>query len=145
MVALLVAAALSGCADDDGDDGAGDAAGDGAGLMDGDDMGGDGMERQVVQVTVSAEGIYPANPSLAPARLEVPANATVELTYINNDPNPVVVHDWFVEGIGAQTAQLGSGESTTISFETGAPGEFAYWCAVGDHRSAGMEGVLVVA
>lgn len=138
MVLLLIAATVSGClGDDDADE-----------PMDEPTMTDepDGNMTQTVQITIRAAGTYPVNPVLDPAQIEVPAGATVELTYINEDSNPFVLHDWFLPASGAQTDTIASGESTSITFTAPAePGEYPYWCAVGDHRSAGMEGVMVVA
>ena len=43
------------------------------------------------------------------------------------------------------SATIAPGESTTLEFAVDLPpGEYPYWCAVGNHREMGMEGTMVV-
>lgn len=103
------------------------------------------MTPEPVALEASAEGLYPANPTLSPATIRVPANSTVTLTFTNNDANRIVMHNWVLEGVeGAATDNVANGESTQMNFTAPAPGEYAFFCAIGDHRSRGMEGVLTV-
>lgn len=97
-----------------------------------------------MEVIVSSEGFYPANPTFSPAEITVPTNATIVLTFENNDLNPLGKHDWFLERVGAQTDLIDQGETTEIMFKAPAPGDYAYFCAVNGHRDRGMEGVLHV-
>jgi plastocyanin len=99
-----------------------------------------------VSLKVSAEGLYPANPSLSPAELTVAPGAMVTLAFTNNDPNPAVNHDWHLDdGNNTKTQSVASGKSSTVTFM--APmkaGDYAYYCDIGNHRMLGMEGVLHV-
>ncbi len=171
LVLLLLSAALSGCTDDDDShgDGCEDAAdhdachaemeGGGSGGMGGGGSGSGssggsgnaggndtGVEepRQVVQVTISWNGAYQVNGAYDQSTLTVPANSTVELTFINNDP--AFGHDFVVEDIeGAATAVLGaSGGQETITFDVGAPADLKFYCSVPGHRNGGMEGDFIV-
>ncbi len=99
-----------------------------------------------VSVQVTLTGAYPLNIAYAPARIEVPAGSNVTLTFRNTDTNPLISHDWALEGFEdiAQTATIGQGESATITFLAPPAGEYAFYCSVPGHRSNGMEGVFVV-
>lgn len=99
-----------------------------------------------VSLKVSTSGVYPINPGFEQKTLEATEGANVTVDFTNADPNPVTMHDWVVEGVtGAATEQVGSGESSTVSFLAPKAGEYKYYCSVGDHRARGMEGTLTVA
>lgn len=102
-------------------------------------------EVPAVTLTVATSGIYPINPGFAQAALEAVENANVTVEFTNADPNPVVAHDWVLEGVdGAATEAVGSGESSTVTFVAPAAGEYAFFCSVGNHRQLGMEGTFTV-
>jgi len=68
---------------------------------------------------------------------------TVRITLVNGDGMP---HDIYIEGLGIQSAMvIALGDQTVLEFFVTDPGEFVYYCSVPGHRSAGMEGTLVVA
>ena len=164
VLALLMTA---GCSDKGGDDGDGDAdagangsvsggAGAGAGASGsgsqssgggtGGAGGGAGASQQEVTLEVATSGVYPANPGFDPATASVPSGALVHATFTNADPAALVVqHNWVVEGIeGASSDSIGQGEESSFDFTAPAPGEYAFYCSIGDHRDRGMEGTLTV-
>jgi len=53
-------------------------------------------------------------------------------------------HDWVVEGEGIATDTIESGKSGTVEFAINTPGEYDTSCSVGDHKSRGMVGKLIV-
>jgi nitrite reductase (NO-forming) len=68
---------------------------------------------------------------------------TVRITLINGDGMP---HDIYIENLGVQSAMvIALGDQTVVEFNVTDSGEFVYFCSVPGHRSAGMEGTLVVA
>jgi Cu+-exporting ATPase len=75
------------------------------------------------------------------SRIEIPAGATVLLTFTNEDP---VVHDWVVEGLANVEAPARPGQTQQIRFRIDRPGDYTYECAVPGHAAAGMTGTLVV-
>lgn len=96
-------------------------------------------------ITISATGTYPFNPALTPARFEVPSGTMLTVTFTNSDNNPFVGHDVKFSGVDEQTPQISNGESTELVFLVDlAPGEYPFWCTIGNHREQGMEGVMVV-
>ncbi len=96
-------------------------------------------------LSIAAVGAYPFNPALDPPRFEVKAGSTVSITYTNDDMNPLVGHDLRISGVDEQTPNLANGESAELTFVVDLePGEYPYWCTIGNHREQGMEGVMVV-
>lgn len=64
---------------------------------------------------------------------------TIELTN-----EPAMPHDVVIEELdNTQVAVAGPGETATGTVEL-EPGEYTFYCSVGGHRGAGMEGTLVV-
>lgn len=53
-------------------------------------------------------------------------------------------HDWVVDEFNAATAQVNSGDSTSVTFVADQTGSFEYYCSVGNHRQLGMVGTLIV-
>jgi P-type Cu+ transporter len=74
-------------------------------------------------------------------RIEVPAGATVLLTFTNEDP---VVHDWMVEGLANVEAPARPGQTQQVRFRIDQPGDYTYICTMPGHAEAGMTGTLVV-
>jgi nitrite reductase (NO-forming) len=73
--------------------------------------------------------------------LVVPANSEITINLTNNG---VAVHNMHIEELGVASPDLAGGESATFTFNSGAPGEYEYFCAVPGHREAGMVGKLIV-
>ena len=146
LVALLMASlALAGCTDGGDDTGAPDGEGPGAPVDDGQDPVDVPDDAPTMSVDVDAAGTYPFNPVLDPPTIEVAAGTFLTVVFTNRDQNPFVGHDIRFSGVEEQTPVLSNGESTELSFLVDLePGEYPYWCAVGNHREQGMEGVLVV-
>lgn len=140
LLLAILPLALAGCASDDADDGAPPA--DATPTTTAPTANG-----TVAPVTlhVATSGTYPVNPGFSPAKLEAPAGATVTVEFVNEDANAVAPHNWVLEGVdGAATDAIGSGETAMATFTAPAPGEYTYFCAVGDHRARGMVGTFVV-
>lgn len=101
----------------------------------------------VVERTIVAEDVLPHDPpqnySYDPARVDVPVNATVELTLVSHPMN-LLDHDVRIGDRGVQSRAIPPGESLTLTFNVTKPGPSVFWCTIGDHRERGMEGALVV-
>lgn len=75
---------------------------------------------------------------------ELQANVgdTVAITLVNNDGRS---HDIVIDEFNAATPIFGQrGQEETIQFTIDQAGSFYYYCSVGSHRQAGMEGQLIV-
>lgn len=153
MLALVM---LGGCFGDD-DETPGDGDGTGTGTGTGTGSGGtggtggtggngdDNVTRETVQVTITWEGAYLVNGEYTSDTVRVPANSTVELTFENDEVNPVMAHDVVVSGIeGASTDVIDPGEDTMVTFDVDGPVETKFFCSVPGHRDNGMEGDFIV-
>ena len=117
LLAVLLAALFAGCgSDDDGNDG--------------ESAGGESVE------LVATEFAFD------PADVSVDAAGETTFTLSNEGEFPYALE---IEGNGIEeeTAELGPGESASLTVEL-EPGEYELYCPVGDHRDRGMEGTLVV-
>lgn len=78
---------------------------------------------------------------LEPSSLTLKAGEKVSLTFVPED----AVHNFVIEGTDIATEVIPGGEETTIEFTAPEePGEYTYYCSVGNHRAQGMEGTLIV-
>jgi heme/copper-type cytochrome/quinol oxidase subunit 2 len=53
-------------------------------------------------------------------------------------------HDFVIDELNAKTDRVNSGGSTSVEFVADKAGTFSYYCSVGKHRAAGMEGTFIV-
>ena len=72
--------------------------------------------------------------------ITIPANTDVVVNAINVGSAP---HSFVVEGQGIGTAQLGGGQSESVTINL-PPGTYTYICDVPGHKEAGMVGTLTV-
>lgn len=154
---LAVVVALSGCVSNPpggqpsgnttAPGGTGGSGGSGGAGGSGNNTGGGNATGALVELAVSTSGQYPVNPGFDPATLSAPAGRTIHLTFTNADTLPLPIsHDWVLDGVdGAATETVDNGASTEVTFAAPPPGEYTYFCSVGDHRARGMEGTLTVA
>jgi plastocyanin len=133
ITALLLATALiAGCGDDDDES----AATPEATAEATQESGGGGGGGEQVEVSSPADGALKFDQS----ELTAPAG---EVTFTYSNPSQVP-HAFEVEGNGVEeeTETITEGEdSVTVQLEAG---EYVYYCPVGSHRQAGMEGTLTV-
>ncbi len=142
VLALAVMVGLAGCGGEGDDDGGSPYVE----PTEGDDEESAAQAPGPVKLTVRTTGTHPVDPGFDTDRIEVAAGATVELTLVNGDANPTVPPDLVVEGVdGAATQQISPGDETTVTFTAPMePGEWPFYCSLGNHRELGMEGVFVV-
>jgi plastocyanin len=135
ITALLLATALiAGCGDDDDDESAATPEPTAEATQEAGGGGGGGGE--TVEVSSPADGSL----EFDQAELTAPAG---EVTFNYSNPSQVP-HAFEVEGNGVEeeTETFTEGEdSITVQLE---PGEYVFYCPVGSHRQAGMEGTLTV-
>ncbi len=149
ILAAALMVALAGCSDDSPTNAKDDADAHGsdgsAGTGSSGDMGGNVSVENVSTVTVSAVGAYPVSPAFDPEAIEVDAGSMLEVTFKNEDDNPVISHNWVFEPTGEASETIDPGETTVMQLRVPTePGDYAYFCSIGDHRERGMEGMLRV-
>jgi len=54
------------------------------------------------------------------------------------------IHDWTIDEFNAKTKAVSEGVTTEVEFVASQKGTFEYYCSVGNHRSLGMKGNLIV-
>jgi plastocyanin len=145
ILAMLLATgmlAAAGCGDDDDDGGGGGAAEstpaetptpepteDSGG-------GGGGGGGEALTLTADPGGAI----SWEPAELSAPAGE-VSIELVNESSVPHAVE---VEGNGVEEeSETVTGANTTLTVDL-EPGEYVFYCPVGNHRAGGMEGTLTV-
>jgi plastocyanin len=131
---VLAAALLGGCGGDDDEEPAATPEATAEQTQEpADDGGGGGGE--TVEVASPEDGGL----SFEPAELTAPAGK-VTFTYSNPSQVP---HAFDIEDVeGGETDTITQGEaSVTVQLEAG---EYTFYCPVGNHRDAGMEGTLTV-
>ncbi len=72
-----------------------------------------------------------------PSTITVAKGQIVKLTITSTD----ISHTFTIDELGINVA-VGSGQTVTKEFIVEEAGTFAFYCAVGNHRSAGMEGTF---
>jgi plastocyanin len=94
-----------------------------------------GSEAEVKEITVRSEGF-----DFIPSEIRVREGDTIRLTYENTGG----FHDWVLDEFDAETERLTGGSSETIEFVADEPGEYEFYCSVGNHRARGMLGTFIV-
>ncbi len=139
MIALMLAlmVAISGCTSPDVDEGAEE------GDEEDDETPPEPAPPEPMELAVSTAGNYPVDPGFDPGQLEVVAGANVTVVLTNEDL--LAPHAWEVEGVsGSQSDTAEPGEMTSVTFTAPEPGEYEFFCPVGNHRDLGQVGTLTV-
>ena len=155
LAALLAVLALAaaGCGDDDSDDG-GDSGGSGSGgeaRESGGSYGNSGGGDEKTDTNAASGGApagalrLVADPSGAlkfdKTRLETkPGKVAIVLANPSDVPHAIEVEG---NGVEAEGETVGKGGVSKVAVEL-EPGEYEYYCPVGNHKDAGMEGTLTV-
>jgi plastocyanin len=74
-----------------------------------------------------------------PDEIEVAAGEDVAIVLTSTD----ILHDFTIDELDAHVAADG-GETATGGLRADEPGRYTFYCTVAGHRSAGMEGTLIV-
>jgi plastocyanin len=136
ILALLLSAGVllaAGCGDDEDEGGGGGAASTPEATEDSSGGGGGG---EALTLTADPGGAI----SWEPGSLSAPAGSvTIKLVNESDTPHAVEVEG---NGVEEETETVTGGETElTVDLE---PGEYTYYCPVGQHRQQGMEGTLTV-
>ncbi|MBI2593960.1 cupredoxin domain-containing protein [Candidatus Daviesbacteria bacterium] len=93
------------------------------------------MTKQVKEFSVTGSSF-----KFEPAEVKVNKGDTVKITFVNAGG----FHDFNIEGYDVKTKQGNGPSEETVTFVASKAGEFPFYCSVGQHRSKGMEGKLIV-
>ena len=75
-----------------------------------------------------------------PNEIRIKAGEKVKITLNSVD----MMHDFVIDELNVRTPIIKSGETTSIEFSVEEPGEYEFYCSVGQHRANGMFGKLIV-
>jgi plastocyanin/mono/diheme cytochrome c family protein len=73
--------------------------------------------------------------------LHVPANTEITINLVNNGAS---THTFDIVELGVDSGEYASGQTGSVTFNTGEPGTYQYYCAIPGHKEAGMVGTLIV-
>ncbi|HYN49283.1 MAG TPA: plastocyanin/azurin family copper-binding protein [Thermoleophilaceae bacterium] len=133
-VCLLLA---SGCGDDSNDDSGGGSSGGGGTAYGGKkDSGGASASKQL-KLTADPGGALKFDKTTLESK---PGKVTVVLDNPSSVPHAIEVEG---EGLEEEGKTVGKGGVSKVTVDLKA-GEYEYYCPVGNHQAAGMEGTLTV-
>ena len=75
-----------------------------------------------------------------PNEIRVKAGEKVKITFKNIEG----FHDLIIDDLGVKTKQIRDGEVDVVEFTPTLPGSYEFYCSIGNHRSMGMKGILIV-
>ena len=81
-----------------------------------------------------------ANFKFSETEIRVKKGAKVKIVLNVKD----MMHDWVVDEFNARTEQVAAGKTASVEFVADKAGTFEYYCSVGNHRTKGMVGKLIV-
>jgi plastocyanin len=55
-----------------------------------------------------------------------------------------LMHDFVIDELNVRAPITQGGSSSTVTFTPTTPGEYEFYCSVGNHRAQGMVGTLIV-
>lgn len=90
--------------------------------------------------TVKVFSIIGQNFSFTPSLIKVKKGDKVKIIFENTSG----FHDFKIDAYGVATPQTQSPSTEVLEFTANKTGSFEYYCSVGNHRSMGMKGTLVV-
>lgn len=136
--AALAAGTLAACGDDDEDDGSASGGGDTAAQTTGGGATAGGATTRLTSIAEERDG-------LRFDRSELSARAGSVTITLDNPSGNQLPHAFEVEGNGVEeeTATIEPGARASVTVDLRA-GRYVFYCPVGDHRAAGMEGTLTV-
>ena len=75
-----------------------------------------------------------------PNEIRVKAGEKVKITFKNIEG----FHDLIIDDLSVKTKQIRDGEVDVVEFTPTLPGSYEFYCSIGNHRSMGMKGILIV-
>lgn len=98
-------------------------------------MNDDAMMEEGIQIEVEGGSFY-----FEPNEITVEAGQPVTIMLNSVD----MMHDFVIDELDVATEVVPGGESTSVTFTPTEPGEYEFYCSVGNHRALGMVGTLIV-
>ena len=73
--------------------------------------------------------------------ITVPANTEITINLVNSG---ALTHSFDIDELNVHSGDYAAGQSGTVTFNSGAPGEYEFYCAIPGHRESGMAGKIIV-
>jgi nitrite reductase (NO-forming) len=73
--------------------------------------------------------------------LTLPANSEITINLKNSG---AATHNFNIDELDVHSGDYAGGQTGTVTFKTGAPGEFSFYCNIPGHKEAGMIGKVTV-
>lgn len=139
LVSTLVACLMlaPGCGDDSNDESGGGSSGGGGGAYGGKKDSGGASASNQLKLTADPGGALKFDKTTLESK---PGKATVVLDNPSSVPHAIEVEG---EGLEEEGKTVGKGGVSKVTVDLKA-GEYEYYCPVGNHKDAGMEGTLTV-
>ena len=96
----------------------------------------DVSDEDAYEVTIKMSE-YTISPSV------ISINAQKDTTFILKNLG-FTTHSFVIDELDIYSGVIPPGESKTVNFTAEEPGEYDFYCSVGNHRDNGMEGILIV-
>jgi len=93
------------------------------------------LAQEVRDISLEAGSFF-----FAPSEIRVKTGEKIRITLTAKD----LMHDFNIDALGIKIPVTKSGESGVVEFTADTPGEFEYYCSVGQHRANGQVGKLIV-
>ena len=103
------------------------------------DMGGGSHKNAAIQTGAREISVDAKSFAFEPSRITIKAGEDVTIALESTD----VAHDFVVQGQG-HVVGANAGKQAKGGLMIDKPGTYKFWCSVSGHRTAGMEGTLVV-
>jgi cytochrome c oxidase subunit 2 len=92
------------------------------------------------QSTVKTFTVIGKNFSFSPSEIKVNKGDKVKIIFQND----LGFHDWMLDEFNVKTPTISAGKTAEVEFTADKTGTFEYYCSVGNHRTMGMKGNLIV-
>lgn len=96
----------------------------------------DTMEDGEVKVVKIEAGSFYYNPK----EIRVKKGQKVRIELTGKD----MMHDFMIDELNVKSERVTPGQTVTVEFTADQAGEFEYYCSVGQHRTQGQVGTLIV-
>ena len=93
------------------------------------------IEKNLQNIEIEGGSFY-----FKPNEIKVKAGEKVKITFKNIEG----FHDFVIDELNVKTKQIKDGEVDVVEFTPTLSGSYEFYCSIGNHRSMGMKGILIV-
>ena len=93
------------------------------------------IEKNLQNIEIEGGSFY-----FKPNEIKVKAGEKVKITFKNIEG----FHDFVIDELNVKTKQIKDGEVDVVEFTPTLSCSYEFYCSIGNHRSMGMKGILIV-